>query len=430
MFKKKRSYLIPSIGFLLIILIGAALLMLPISNKKPILFKDAMFMSVSGLTTNGMGSVNIQEQFTFFGQFVLLVLMEIGALGFVVFISYFWALKNKKVTMSDMIVIRDNISGDSYSQLKQHSAFVIDFMLKVQATGMILLAFQFIPDFGFARGIWYSIFHMVSAFSNTGFHLLDNNGLCLYGDNLYVQLVIMTFMLIGSIGVLVIEDLNNLRLKKQKKLRVQSKLVLIYTAIMIFLPLILIHRVEGYNSTIMNSLFMVVSSRSTGFSVVNLAAYTNVSKVVLIVLMFIGGGPISTSGGVRIVPFAIVIATIYGTLKGKKDTIIFWKKIPDSAVRKSFTVVMLFILLICVSTMIIMHDTKLTSMDVVFNVTSALGTTGFQTVDINDFTIGQQYLLMLLSFIGRVGPLSWALIFINENNRQKSLIYPKEDVVI
>ena len=197
MFKKKRSYLIPSIGFLLIILIGAALLMLPISNKKPILFKDAMFMSVSGLTTNGMGSVNIQEQFTFFGQFVLMVLMEIGALGFVVFISYFWALKNKKVTMSDMIVIRDNISGDSYSQLKQHSAFVIDFMLKVQATGMILLAFQFIPDFGFARGIWYSIFHMVSAFSNTGFHLLDNNGLCLYGDNLYVQLVIMTFMLIS-----------------------------------------------------------------------------------------------------------------------------------------------------------------------------------------------------------------------------------------
>ena len=430
MFKKKRSYLIPSIGFLLIILIGAALLMLPISNQRPILFKDAMFMSASGLTTNGMGTVNIQEQFTFFGQFVLMILMEIGALGFVVFISYFWSIKNKKVTMSDMIVIRDNISGDSYSQLKQHSAFVINFMLKVQLTGMILLAFQFIPDFGFARGIWYSIFHIISAFSNTGYHLLDANGLYIYRNNVYVQLVFMIFMLVGSIGVLVIEDLNNLRLKRQKKLRVQSKIVLIYTAIMIIIPLFLIHRVESYNTTLMNSLFMVVSSRSTGFSVVNLAAYTNVSKVILIVLMFIGGGPISTAGGVRIVPFAIVIATMYSTLKGKKDTILFWKKIPDSAVRKSFTVVMLFILLISISTLIIMHNTKITSMDVVFNVTSALCTTGLQTIDINELTIGQQYLLILLSFIGRVGPLSWALLFVGEDKKRKYLVYPKEDVVI
>ena len=430
MFKKKRSYLIPSIGFLLIILIGAALLMLPISNRKPILFKDAMFMSASGLTTNGMGTVNIQEQFTFFGQFVLMILMEIGALGFVVFISYFWSIKNKKVTMSDMIVIRDSISGDSYSQLKQHSAFVINFMLKVQLTGMILLAFQFIPDFGFARGIWYSIFHIISAFSNTGYHLLDSNGLFLYRDSVYVQMVMVIFMLIGSVGVLVIEDLNNLRLKRQKKLRVQSKIVLIYTAIMIIIPLFLIHRVESYNTTLMNSLFMVVSSRSTGFSVVDLAAYTNVSKVILIVLMFIGGGPISTAGGVRIVPFAIVIATMYSTLKGKKDTILFWKKIPDSAVRKSFTVVMLFILLISISTLIIMHNTKITSMDVVFNVTSALCTTGLQTIDINELTIGQQYLLILLSFIGRVGPLSWALLFVGEDKKRKYLVYPKEDVVI
>ena len=430
MFKKKRSYLIPSIGFLLIILIGAALLMLPISNQRPILFKDAMFMSASGLTTNGMGTVNIQEQFTFFGQFVLMILMEIGALGFVVFISYFWSIKNKKVTMSDMIVIRDNISGDSYSQLKQHSAFVINFMLKVQLTGMILLAFQFIPDFGFARGIWYSIFHIISAFSNTGYHLLDSNGLFLYRDSVYVQMVMVIFMLIGSVGVLVIEDLNNLRLKRQKKLRVQSKIVLIYTAIMIIIPLFLIHRVESYNTTLMNSLFMVVSSRSTGFSVVDLAAYTNVSKVILIVLMFIGGGPISTAGGVRIVPFAIVIATMYSTLKGKKDTILFWKKIPDSAVRKSFTVVMLFILLISISTLIIMHNTKITSMDVVFNVTSALCTTGLQTIDINELTIGQQYLLILLSFIGRVGPLSWALLFVGEDKKRKYLVYPKEDVVI
>ena len=224
--------------------------------------------------------------------------------------------------------------------------------------------------------------------------------------------------------------MNNLRLKRQKKLRVQSKIVLIYTAIMIIIPLFLIHRVESYNTTLMNSLFMVVSSRSTGFSVVDLAAYTNVSKVILIVLMFIGGGPISTAGGVRIVPFAIVIATMYSTLKGKKDTILFWKKIPDSAVRKSFTVVMLFILLISISTLIIMHNTKITSMDVVFNVTSALCTTGLQTIDINELTIGQQYLLILLSFIGRVGPLSWALLFVGEDKKRKYLVYPKEDVVI
>ena len=171
MFKNKRSYLVPIIGFAFIILISTIVLCLPICNYKPISFRDVLFTATSALTTTGFTKSALQTQFNFLGQAILAILMEIGAMGFVIFISYFLSVRNKKIRMSDIILINDNISGDSYASIKEHSIFIGKLMLKVQLAGIIFLALRFIPMFGIGRGIWYSIFHTISAFSNTGFTL-------------------------------------------------------------------------------------------------------------------------------------------------------------------------------------------------------------------------------------------------------------------
>ena len=213
MLKKKKSYLVPFIGFSLMILIGAILLLLPISNNMPISFKDALFVSISAISCTGLSTVVPIEQFRFFGQLIIAILMEIGALGFIVFISYIWAKINKKMKMSDIIMVNDNISSDDYSAIKEHSLFIFEIMMKIQLLGVVLLSIKFIPEFGTLKGIWFSIFHTISAFANAGFDLIGNQSMVVYNKDLYIQTILIILMILGSIGVFAIEDLKKTSLK-------------------------------------------------------------------------------------------------------------------------------------------------------------------------------------------------------------------------
>ena len=195
MLKNKRTYLIPIFGFLIIILIGMIFLLLPICNYKSISFEDALYTATSGLTTTGFTKCSLVNQFNFFGQLILAILMEIGAMGFIIFVSYFWSIKNKKIRMSDIMVINDNISNDSYASIKEHSIFIGKLMLKAQIIGTILLMVRFIPLLGVFKGIWYSVFHTISAFSNTGFDLFGGS-FEVFNNDLYVQLVFISLMII------------------------------------------------------------------------------------------------------------------------------------------------------------------------------------------------------------------------------------------
>ena len=186
MLKKKKSYLVPCIGFSLMIILGAIFLYLPITNNKSISFKDALYVSISAISCTGLSTVVIVEQFNFIGQLVIAVLMEIGALGFIIFISYIWAKLNKKMKMSDIIMVNDNINGDDYNSIKEHSLFIFNIMMKIQLLGIILLSIKFVPEFGTLKGIWYSIFHTISAFANAGFDIIGNQSLIKYNNDLYI----------------------------------------------------------------------------------------------------------------------------------------------------------------------------------------------------------------------------------------------------
>ena len=429
MLRNKRTYLIPIIGFAFIILVASIILCLPVCNYKEITFRDALFTATSGLTTTGFTKGPLVEQFNFWGQIILAILMEIGAMVFIIFVSYFWSIKNKKMKMSDILVINDNISSDSYGQIKEHSIFIGKIMLEVQAFGIILLAIRFIPLLGFFKGIWYSIFHTISAFSNCGFDLFGGSSLRIFANDIYTQFIMIALMLLGSIGILVIEDVRNNKSRKFSRLKLQTKIILTYSLILLVVPTIAIKILEP-NISILNSLFMVSTSRSTGFSVVDLPNFTFESKFIFIILMFIGGSPTSTSGGVKMVTIAVLISTIVSTLKGKDETIMFWKKIPNSAIRRAITIFMLFALIITIACTVFYHYNRINLLNIIFEAVSAISNTGLTITDYSTVNIIGENILLLLMFIGRVSPLSFVLVFINENSKDKYIDYPSENVIL
>ncbi len=429
MLNKKKSYLVPLIGFAIIIIIGTLLLCLPVTNNNKISFMDSLFTAISAVTCTGLLTTTISVQFNFWGQLVLAILMEIGALGFIVFIAYAWSIRGKKFKMSDIIMINDNINSDNYNTVKGYSIFIFNLIVKIQLVGIVLLLFKLIPEFGITNGIWQSVFYTISAFSNTGFDLNVGNSLYSYRNDSYFQIILIILMVLGSVGIFAIEDLHKNKFRNFRKLKLQTKIILIYSFLLILIPTIIFKVLEPEIS-ILNSLFMSSTPRSTGFSVVDLNYFTSASKILLIVLMLIGGSPTSTAGGVRIVPTAIILSTVVSTLKGKEETVMFWRKISDSTVRKSFTILIVFlvILVIAVSIFSCFNDSDV--LDISFDSVSAITTTGLRTIKSEDMGLQENIILMLLMFIGRVGPLSIILAFVKNDEKGKYIEYPVENIIL
>ena len=429
MLKYKKTYFIPIIGFALIILIGSILLYSPMCNIGNVSYKNCLFIATSGLTTTGIVKGPLITQFNFTGQLILALLMEIGAMGFIIFVSYFWSMKHKKMKMSDIMVINDSISGDDYSNITKHSIFIGKYMFRVQVIGTILLSFIFVPIYGF-RGIWYSIFHTISAFSNTGFDLFGSQSMIVFDNNFLVQIITIFLMIMGSLGILVIEDIKENKFK-YSKIKLQTKIVLFYTFVLITIPMILMCILDS-DMSILNALFMSVSARSTGFSVVDLNTISFESKAILAVLMFIGGGPTSTSGGIRILTFAILVSTVISTLRGKNETIIKWRKISDVTVRRAITIFTVFSLVIIIATFsfIRVNEMYVNVGDIIFDNISAISNTGLSLIDFNNISLGGDIVLMIVMFVGRVGPLSMLLAFVNDNPKDKYIQYPIENIVL
>lgn len=431
MLNRKKSYLVPIFGFALISLIGAILLYLPICNIKDITFHDALYASISTVTGTALLKTSIVEQFNFIGQIVILILMEVGALGFIVFISYIWAKRNKKMQMSDIIMVNDNTGGDNnYNTIKEHSMFVFNLVLRVQIFGAILVGIRFIPEFGLVKGIWYGIFHSISAFTNVGYDILGTTSLYNYKSDIYLQIVLIILMLLGSIGIFAIEDLKKNKFKSFSKLRLQTKIILVYSLIFTLVPAILLKIFEPQMS-ILNSLFMALTARSAGFTLTNLESFSIASKLLLIVLMFIGGSPASTAGGMRVVVPAIIISTVIATLKGRENTVIFWKKISNIVVRKAFAIFIIFLMLSIFASMLLAYCNKEASLlEVIFETVSALTNAGLAVAATTSVNVIGDWLLLLLMFIGRVGPIAMIMAFVHDEPVDKLVDYPTENVML
>ena len=298
MFKRKREYLIPVLGFLFIILVGAIILYLPCCTIGTANFIDTLFTSTSATTTTGFSLNDISTKYTILGKIIIAILMNIGAVGFISLIVVIVKLKNRRISLSNMKVINDSISDDNYLNLKDEVFNIVKYVAIIEIIGAFLLAIKFIPEYGMLKGIGYSLFHSISAFSNTGFDLLGENGFIKYNKDIYIRLVIIILMILGGIGFLPINDYINNKSKKFKKLKLQSKIVIIYSFALILISTIGLKIFEGSNISWLNALFMGATARNTGLYTVSVSTMTVPSKLFILILMIVGGAPGSTAGGI------------------------------------------------------------------------------------------------------------------------------------
>ncbi|WP_195428416.1 TrkH family potassium uptake protein [Clostridium sp. D46t1_190503_E9] len=440
--KKKfrlKGVQILALGFLIAILIGGIILSLPISSRtgEPTNFLDAIFTSTSAVCVTGLITLDTSTHWSVFGQSVIMTLIEIGGLGFMSFAVLISLILGKKITLRERLVMQEAMNTYSIQGLVKMVKYVLVFTVSVQFFGALLLSTQFVPEYGIARGVFYSVFHSISAFCNAGFDLLGTS-LVGYSSNSVVILVISALIIIGGLGFTVLLEIYEF--KGIKKLSLHSKLVLITTAILVFGGAILMFIFE-YNNVetianmnikdkLLNSFFASVSPRTAGFNSVSTSGMTLASKFLTIILMFIGGSPGSTAGGLKTVTFGILVLTVICVIKGREDTEVFGRRFTKEIVYKSFTLLFIGVSLVIFATMILSYTEVGSSfIDLLYETTSAFGTVGLTLgLTPNLSSIGK-ILIMLMMYFGRVGPLT-VMLALTRKRKKSGYKYPEGKILI
>ncbi|HZJ86617.1 MAG TPA: potassium transporter TrkG, partial [Erysipelothrix sp.] len=346
--QKLNNYQILVMGFMSILVIGGCLLSLPIASQSGNFtnFWDAFFTSASALFVTGQTTLNIANHFNAFGKSVILLLIQIGGLGFMTFIVLFIFMMGKKVTLKDKKVMSEALNIDDISQIKSLVRYVLGISMMIQAIGALLLSFKWIPEFGLLKGLLFSIFHAISAFNNAGFDLFGNS-LISYQDNTYVLTIIMLLIFTGGLGFIVWRDLFTYH--KNKKLLVHTRVVLSTTMVVILVSFILVAIAEFKHGTfnhlplkdqIVNTLFLVITPRTAGFSNIDYRLISKLGIFMTIMLMFIGGASGSTAGGFKVNTLVILYVTLISFFRNEEPHL-FKRSLQKDQIRKAF--VLLFI---------------------------------------------------------------------------------------
>ena len=430
MLKDKNIYLVPCLGFLVIILVGWILLMLPVCSNGNITPFNAFFTAVSATCVNGLSTVNLSKDYTFLGQVIIAINTEVGAIGFVAFVSFLLNFKKKKMTISETLLLSSALNDDHYGKLKQKLREVIKYTLVIELIGAILLAVDFIPRFGIKDGIWYSIFHSITAFCNAGFDIIGDSSLTIFAKNIYVNMVFIMLMVLGSIGYFVIEDIITCMKKRNfSHIGFNTKIVLTASGIIYAISIILI-KIAQPNLTWLETIFTSVTARTTGFTTINMKEILPVTKLLISFLMIIGGAPGSTSGGIRITSIAILVLTVRATLRNKKDIVVYYKKIDLRTIRQAITNIFICCLLVLIS-MFIMEKVQVMRLDNnLFMCASAFSATGLSVTNLASMNFLSKSILTGLMYIGRVGPISILSILIFKKKENQNIEYVSGSVML
>jgi len=411
---------VPVLGIIFLIIIGSFILRLPICNTKPMNFMDSLLLSTSSICVTSLSNIIISEQLTFVGQVFLILLTEIGSLGFMSCIVFILILKKKKIRFSEIKLLEDGNGEDIYSNFKQSIKTTMKYTFGIEIVGMIFLAIKFIPMYGVKQGIWFSLFHSVMGFCNCAFDLFGANSMMRFHNDVYINFVFVVLIFLGGIGFVVLEDLGKcIRKKSLKELSFQSKLILSVSAILFVSSIFLIKLMQP-NLSWIEVIFMSVSLRSAGFYSINLAKCSVATKILFMILMFIGGAPGSTAGGIKVVVFSILILAIISTLKNRKEIVIFYRKINYNLVYKAITItgISLLVILIGIISMAAFNDIGLGN--IVFLCVSVFTTTGLSLVELELLNTAGKIIVMVLMFIGRLGPIVAFRLFFNLNRKPEN----------
>lgn len=420
---KKSIFLIPILVFIIMIIIGWILLMFPVCNNGNVVVLDSLFSAVSASSINGMSTVNISKHYTFLGQFIIIILTQIGAIGVITFLSLILNLKGKKLRLSETILLNNELKNNDYKKITKRLKEVIKYTLSIELIGAFFLAVILIPKLGFKNGIWYSIFHSITAFCNAGFDLFGSNSLVEFANNSYINFVLIMLMLLGGIGFFVIEDLIDcIKNKTLIHMKFQTKIVLVTTFIIYLLSVIML-KIAQPELTMKQVLFISASSRTTGFTTADLSNTNSLTKLIISTLMMIGGAPGSTSGGIRITSISIIVLITISTIKEKKEIICFYKKIDTELIKQAVTNIFICNSIVILGIFLFAIIQKIELINIVFMCVSAFSATGLSVLNVAQLTLSAKIILMLLMFIGRIGPISIVSIFILNKKENNNIEY-------
>ena len=440
-------------GFFGIILLGGVLLYLPISNTQPIAFIDALFTAVSAVCVTGLVTIVPASQFTLFGKVVLLLLIQIGGLGIIACGTMFLFFMNKRITVQDRVTLKEAYGADRLGGIVMFVKKVILGTFLVEGAGAVLYAFQFVPEYGAVKGIWYSVFHAVSAFCNAGIDILGKNSLADYAADPLVNFTTIALIILSGIGFSVWFDVISSGQKLARgeipgrwwftRLRLQSKLAIIITLILIAAGTLFIFLAENHNmetlgrfgtgQKLMASLFQSVTTRTAGFYTVPQGALHEESKLFCAILMFIGGSPGGTAGGVKTTTMAMLFLACLTFVRGGNDTECMGRRITVANFRTGFCVVMVAFAVFITGTIVILmlEPDNVLLVDVIYETASAVGTVGL-TADLTPYLSRMsQCVLLVMMYIGRLGPLTLALMFVGKTHpRDRIRSLPEERIMV
>ena len=424
-------------GFLFAILIGSLLLMLPFATKdgNGASFFDALFTSTSAVCVTGLVVRDTVTYWSVFGKAVILMLIQIGGMGVVTIAVAVTLVSGKKISLMQRSTMQEAISAPKVSGIVRLTGFILRTTAIFELCGAFLISIRFIPEFGPVKGFCYSVFHSVSAFCNAGFDLMGEkepfSSLTSYADIPLINIVIMLLIIVGGIGFLSWDDIRNNKLKFGKY-RMQTKVILITSAVLTFIPALYFFFYEfsgmEIKSRILNSLFQAVTPRTAGFNTFDLTKLTEGGQFLIIMLMLIGGSPGSTAGGMKTTTIAVLFLTALAVFRKRRYTEAFGRSIAYETVRSAATIFMMYIMMFTIGGIAISCIEHIPVIQALFETASAIGTVGLTLGITPSLCLVSRLILISLMFFGRVGGLT--LIFATISGKKHIYKLPDENITV
>lgn len=441
--KNKMSRIqIISLGFIIIILTGVLLLKLPFATKsgEAADWMTAIFTATSATCVTGLVVVDTFTYWSRFGQSVILCLIQIGGLGFMSIGIFLLLFFRKRIGLRERGLMQESVSALQISGMVRIVKMIIAGTVLFEGIGAVLLSIRFIPMLGIKEGVFYSVFHAISAFCNGGFDLMGRYGqyssLVMFYDDWLVNIVIMGLITIGSLGFLVWQDIRDKKLNF-KKYRLHTKIVLVMTFAVLIVSSVLFMIFEWNNTMagmtvwqrIWSSMFSSVTARTAGFNSVDTGLLTDSSKLLTIFLMFMGGSPGSTAGGIKTTTVVVVFLYLWSNMRNDTGCNIFGRRLDDEVIKRASLVFYINLFLAMGAGLIICAVQRLDFLDILFEVISAIGTVGMTTGITRSLNMVSRVILILLMYCGRVGSMTFAMSFI-EKRKNAPVKLPVEKITV
>lgn len=431
-----------AVGFLIIILCGTCLLMLPVSSKSAggTDFLSALFTATSATCVTGLAVVDTYQHWTLFGQLVILLMIQVGGLGFVTIGVTILLMMGKRIGLADRGLLRDSVNTLELGGIVRLAKLIVKGTFLVEGTGAVLLSLRFVPEFGLAEGIYYGIFHSISAFCNAGFDLMGRfeaySSMVRYVDDWLVNLTTISLILIGGLGFVVWRDLYKNRLQV-RRYTLHTKMVLTAMFVLVVVPTLLFWILEregvlaGLNGPgqFLGALFAAVTPRTAGFNTTDVAGMGDAGKLLTLVLMLIGGNPGSTAGGVKTTTTMVLLFYIVSMIQHRDGVNIYGRRLEDGMIEKAAIVLTLTLSMAVTASFFICAIDGLPMTDVLLETFSAVDTVGMTTGITRQTSTCSRLILILLMYCGRIGSLSFALAF-TDKKQKSSLRQPMERINI